>query len=582
MKTLLTLIICFSSLFLSGQDTIGSDTALANKLEQALQLLNNYKTEEAALLFKQLTIADVQKKQPDVYIKAALNLGRIYGDRGENVLAMQHYQDALNTAETANKKKAVPHILKNMGVLYVSWKKFDKATEYYDKAIVIAKENEDDELIADCENNKGIVSEQLNKYDEALELYKSALAIYIDKNIPEKVAMAYSNIAIVHKFQKNYTQSIEYNLKAISISEKLNDKWSMAATYNNIGNLYGEMGDYKKAIEYCEKALALAKEIDAGEIIESTYDSMAEAAAKAGDYKNAFAYHKLFSEALNQFINTENTKQLTELNIKYETERKQNIINQQQFEIKQKNNWLLFGAILFLILLLAIYFIYKNYKNKQERLLQKEVFRQQELAAKSLFEGEQKERIRIARDLHDSVGQMLSLVKMNLSSFNKTEDTANVQQLVDKTIDEIRNISHNLIPEELNFGIVPALENLSDKVNQTTSLKMTVNIAEDIRQITFQKQNELSIYRVVQEILNNMIKHADASIIDLSMNKVNELLYLVIKDNGKGMSDDAISNAKGIGWKNIFTRVRLMDGTINIASGKLNGTQIDITIPQNG
>ncbi len=552
------------------------------QLENAIQLLSDYKTDEAEVKLKELTTPEIKKNQPKIYIRTELNLGRIYGDKGNNVLAMKHYQNALKTAENIGDKESVPHILKNIGVLYVSWKKFDEAFNYYDKAEKLAIEIDNKELIADCQNNKGIIYEQQENYLKALTSYKNALELYTEKNIPGKISMALSNIAIVYKFQKNYQESINYNLKAISISEQQDDKWSIAATYNNIGNLYGEMGDYKKAIFYCEKALTTAKEIDAKEIIESIYDSMADAAEKAGDYRNAYQYHKLFSETMSDFINTENTKQLSELNIKYETEKKQNLINQQNFELKQKNYLLIFGGILFLISLISAYFIYKNFKHKKEKEFQKEIYRQQELASKSLFEGEQNERIRIARDLHDSVGQMLSLVKMNLSSFPKNSENENLQNLVDKTISEVRNVSHNLIPEELNFGIFSALENLSDKVNASSSTKMEIQIPEEIRAVKFQKQNELSIYRIVQEVVNNMVKHAEASIINLSIGKLQNSLIINIKDNGKGLEKDAVENSKGIGWKNINARVRLLDGKIKIESEKLIGTQIEITLPQNG
>ena len=577
-KSIISVFILFAFVIVKSQTFSPEE----KKLEKAKKLLDDYKLDSAEIEFRNLIKPEIQKSQPKVYIRAELNIGRIYGDKGDNVKALQHYQKALKTAESTDDKELISHVLKNIGVLYVSWKKFDEAFSYYEKAEKLALENKNKELIADCQNNKGIIYEQKENYPKALSAYKNALELYTEKKIPEKISMALSNIAIIYKAQKNYPEAVNYNLKAISIAEKQDDKWTMAATYNNIGNLYGEMGDYKRSIEFCEKALKIAKEIDAGEIIWATYDSMAEAAAKAGDYKNAFTYHKLFSVAMNDFVNKESTKQLSELNVKYETEKKQNLINQQDFVIKQKNIWLLFGGILFLTTLISAFFIYRNYQHKQEKKLQREIFLQQELATKSLFEGEQNERIRIARDLHDSVGQMLSLVKMNLSSQEQNHETENIQGLVDKTISEVRNISHNLIPEELNFGIFPALENLSDKVNASSKTKMELHIPEEIRLIKFQKQNELSIYRIVQEVVNNMIKHADASSINLSIRKLEKSLIINIKDNGKGLDDDSITNSSGIGWKNINARVHMMDGKIKIESEKLAGTQIEITLPQNG
>ncbi len=552
------------------------------KLEHARKLLENYQLDSAEVQLKELAKPELAKHQPKIYIRTELNLGRLYGDKGENVNALQHYLKALKTAETTNDKESLAHVLKNIGVLYVSWKKLDEAFANYEKSEQLAREIGDKELIADCQNNKGIVYEQKKEYAKALISYKNALELYTEKDIPGKISMALSNIAIVYKFQKNYPEAISYNFKAISIAEKQNDKWNMAATYNNIGNLYGELGDYNKAIEYCEKALKIAKEIDAGEIIESTYDSMAEAAVKAGDYKKAYEYQKLFSTAMNDFINKENTRQLSELNVKYETEKKQNLINNQKFEIRQKNNWLRFVAILFLISVIAAYLIYKNYRHRQDRKLQEEIYRQKELEAKALFDGEQNERIRIARDLHDSVGQMLSLIKMNISAQEKNTESEKIQNLIDKAISEVRSISHNLIPEELNFGLIPSLENLADKINATDKTKMELEIHENVRSVKFQKQNELSIYRIVQELLNNITKHSEATLIQLSVERSDDYVLFNIKDNGKGLDSDSIANSSGIGWKNINARIHMMDGYLNIKSESLKGTEIEITLPCNG
>lgn len=567
-------------LFCNLQHAVAQKDNSQLKLKEGIALLNNNNTDSAEILFAEAANEAAQSKNDSIFVKAKTNIGRIYADKGDNVKALGLYHEALGKAESIQDKTSQAAILKNIGALYISWKKFDDALDYYDKAEHLAKEVNNEVLVADCQNNKGTVYEQQKDFDKALTAYKNALDVYTQKDIPAKISMALSNVAIVYKFQKNYEESLKYNFKAIALSEKVGDKWMMAATCNNIGNLYGEMGQYENAIKYCEKALAIAKEISALEIIESIYDSMAEAAAKAGDYKNAYAYRKQLSEAMDKFLNIENTRQLSELSVKFETEKKQKLIQQQQFEISKKNYWLLISSLALAFLAIAGYFIYRNYKYGQDKKLQAEILKQQDLAAKALFEGEQNERIRIARDLHDGVGQMLSLVKMNISSFD-TQDPATEKTLtlVDKTIDEVRNVSHNLLPEELNFGLCPALESLAEKVNTSGNIKMEVEIPEAVKEQKFAKQNELSIYRIVQEVVNNMVKHANASLIRLSIQKNNQTILISIEDNGRGLDPDAIKNSKGIGWKNINARVHLLDGEMKVLSEKLSGTQIKITIP---
>jgi len=523
------------------------------------------------------------KGDSEIFILANIQEGRLLADKGENVKALKTYQETLSKAESVNNQLQIAHIYKNIGALYISWKKFEEALSYYQKAEDIARKIGDEVLVADCQNNKGTVYEQTRNYDKALIAYKNALAVYSAKDIKPKISMALSNIAIVYKYQKNYKASLQYNLKALALSEKTGDKWMLSATYNNIGNLYGEMGDYKNAIAYCEKALALAKQIGAIEIVESTYDSMSEAAAKVGDYKNAYQYHKDFSDANSKFINLESANQLSKLNVKFETERKQKLIQEQQFEISRRNYWL-YGALILLILIAVVaYLIIRNNSYKQDKRIQAEIRKQQEIETRSLFEGEQKERIRIARDLHDSIGQLLSVVKMNLSNFSlQYQDDANLintVKLVDKTITEVRHISHNLIPEELNFGLFAALEDMADKINKAGNTTVTLDVPEEVRAHQFERSNELSIYRIVQEALSNIVKHAQATNIELTVLQQVKGLTISIKDDGKGFDTGQIKTSSGIGWKNIAARVNMLEGNLLVRSEKLTGTQIEITIP---
>ncbi len=232
---------------------------------------------------------------------------------------------------------------------------------------------------------------------------------------------------------------------------------------------------------------------------------------------------------------------------------------------------------------IATYFIFALHKSRQEKKLQQEIFNRQAAEAKALFDGEQNERIRIARDLHDGVGQMLSLVKMSLSTVETGDEAVQkAMALTDKKIDEVRNVSHNLIPQELNFGIVRALENLAEKVNASGTTKMSIDMPGPMQTLQFEKQNELSIYRIVQEVVNNMLKHAGASEINLAIKHKDSQVLIAVNDNGRGINLVDMDHSKGIGWKNINARLNMLDGKINVRSEHLSGTQIEITLPSNG
>jgi two-component system NarL family sensor kinase len=593
-KTLITILLFCLVLVARGQETLDKLTAefkkhptdLELKLKLATAHVKASNIDTAELLFTEIYNTALQTNNSKAYIQAKINIGRIYADKGENVLALNHYQHALSSAEKIGDKKLLAHIYKNIGALYISWKKFDDALSYYDKGEIIAAAVNEQELVADFQNNKGTVYEQQKKYDKALTAYKNALDEYTQKNISAKISMALSNVAIVYKYQKNYAASLQYNLKALALSVKNNDKWMMAATYNNIGNLYGEMGKYKEAITYCEKSIALAKEINAIEIVESAYDSMSDAAATAGDYKSAFKYHKLFSTTNSQFINIESTRQLSELNVKFETEKKQKLIQQQQFEISKRNMTIMVIAAIFIAVLAIGFQFYTRNKLKQEAVLQAEAIKHQALATKGIIEAEEKERRRIASDLHDGVGQLFSAVKLNLSSllervsFNNTDEKA----LADKTLDmvdesckEVRTIAHQMMPNILlKTGLATAIEDFIGKID---SRHLKINLATYNMDSRLDSSIETVLYRVVQECVNNVIKHSQATLLDINLARETDNISVTIEDNGKGFNTADKSKFDGIGLKNIITRVEYLQGTVDISSDMNKGTLIAIYIP---
>ncbi|WP_162499781.1 tetratricopeptide repeat-containing sensor histidine kinase [Mucilaginibacter terrigena] len=556
------------------------------RLKLAKAQLDGGNIDTAQLLYAEVAAAADKQNNAVDFIEAHINIGRIYADKGENVKAFGSYELALKKADKTNDKDLTAHIYKHIGALYISWKKFNEALGYYDKAEALARQVNNEELVADCQNNKGTVYEQQLKYDKAISAYKSALAVYTKQHNTAKISMALSNVAIVYKFQKNYGSSLEYNLKALALSEKTGDKWMMAATYNNIGNLYGEMGEYKNALAYCNKSIAIAKKINAIEIVEAAYESMADAAAKAGDYKDAFNYHKLYATTKDKFINVESTKQLSELNVKFETERRQKLIQQQQFEISRRNTTIIVIAALFAGVIIIGLQSYRSYRLKQRHVLQAAILNQQDIATKGIIQAEEKERKRIAADLHDGVGQLFSAVRMNLSSLmervvlTNTDEQALAEKtlaMVDESCKEVRTIAHQMMPNILlKIGLASAIK---DFVNKIDSHHLKVNLEAYGLDERLDNNVEIVLYRVVQECVNNVIKHSRASRLDINLTRETDNISVTIEDNGIGFNTADKMKFEGIGLKNIITRVAYLKGTVDISSDQNKGTLVAIYIP---
>lgn len=514
--------------------------------------------------------------------KIESDLGRIYFGKGDFLTAQKFFFAALEKAEKIKNDHLIASACNNISATYMETENDSQAENYAKRSIDFNKKIRDHEGLADAYNSLANVYYFQEK--DHLSLHYFSESIKERKIVKDSAGLfaGYKNLGS-NLFEIGKTdeaiKTIEQSLKYIS---KKTDSAKWIGSYLTLSQAYLYSGKSDKAKYYLDQCYQYIHNYKDKSKVEDYYYTVSQYYERTGNTTEAFKNFKLYAKYRDSVISTAKNRQLSELNLKYETEKKQNLINHQNFELKQKNTLLIFIGAFFLIAIIVAYFIYKNYRFRQDKKLQKEIFRQKEVETKALFEGEQNERIRIARDLHDSVGQMLSLIKMNLSSQEQNLENEKVQNLVDKTISEVRTISHNLIPEELNFGIIPALENLADKVNSSSSTKMEIDIPDEIRTLEFQRQNELSIYRIVQEVVNNMIKHADATSVNLLIKKTENILIINIRDNGKGLDNNSISNSSGIGWKNINARVHMMDGKIKIESEKLAGTQIEITLPQNG
>ena len=249
---------------------------------------------------------------------------------------------------------------------------------------------------------------------------------------------------------------------------------------------------------------------------------------------------------------------------------------------KIRSRYQLMVVIILLILSVSgitLWYIRSRYRLRVEtehekRLLQKEAY-------SAVVNAEEGERKRIAMELHDGLGQLLSAARLNVSVLEdvagkeEMEVVQNAESLIDQAITDLRNISHNLMPSALiRLGLVAALHDMASKINSGKQVKVVVETSGIDKRL--QEDFEIALYRVVQEAVNNILKHAGASTIFINLTKEGESLKLDITDNGKGMPENALNNSKGIGWEDIRSRVSLFNGNMKLHSSPGAGTNINI------
>jgi two-component system, NarL family, sensor kinase len=527
------------------------------------------------------------KEQKDSVAFAQLThyIGSACYFKGDYEKAATMYYTALGVFERYNKRKEVALVLNDIAKLYRKSRDLTRAASAYEQALLVFTALKDSSGMQMIYNESGVVYEYQGNYEEALRRYNASLNMAIMLNDEAGKSWCFNFIAGVYLLQNKYELAEDYNLRALGIRQKLQDTFAISLSYSDLGNLYSSWGKYDRAEYYFDQSNFIADKMSYKELISNNYQSMSQLASTMGRYKEAFDYFKWHTQLKDSIFNAQKTRQIEEISTIYETTRREKQIQEQRNTIRKRNQ-LLFGAIgIFLISVLITFLLYNRYKWKQQAKLQSEILHQQEMAAKAIIEAEEKERSRIAKDLHDGVGQMMSAARMNLSSFSNSvqlkEDEQkhslnNIITLVDESCKEVRAVSHSMMPQVLlKKGLPEAIEELAGKIN-TDVLRINFH-AEGFEQRP-DGNIETILYRVIQECMNNTLKHAEAKHMDISLIKETGNISIPIEDDGKGFLFHETSD-EGIGLKNIRNRIRFLKGEVDFDTAPGKGTSVVIHVP---
>lgn len=485
---------------------------------------------------------------------------------------------------------------------------------------------------AKCHLNIASAFAELQLFPKAIEYSEKALQSFENLNSLPLQLIAMPNLATQYYKNGDTINAVRYNKKAEELALKTNNKRSLSIIYNNLGELYLER-DTNKAKQYLEKTLALKNELNLksgievaqnnlgytylknkdyttaisyfkkvekrikGKMLVSVYNNLSEAYTKTGQLKNALEYAKKSNKLNDSILNIENQKSFLEIQTKYETEKKENEILKLQtenlevnYKRKQNLNWFIGTLLALSLAILSIYFLQKNAKRKrvimQQNLKIKEQSFDKLLQAKELegidniLEAQEKERTKMAAELHDNLGSKVATLKLFLESSSNTKDFTNnyekLKTLISETYNEIRSISKNKnFGAQISSGLIPSTKAIASQISDTKKIKINVNNIDVKKRI--ENSIEIQIFRILQELITNIIKHSDASEATIQFSEDENILQIIVEDNGKGFNVNKKSS--GIGLLNIEKRVEKMNGEFVIDSTKDSGTTTILNIP---
>ena len=557
-----------------------------------------YKALANALLFKDFgecqaaavagaLLAD-KLKDPASLAECKKYTGLSWYFKGSYDSAAVYYYIAMDILKKTDAPLVKAGVLNELGKLYRKTRDLDRSLQMYDEAFAIYKNLNYDDGMATILNESGVVFEYKQDYAEAIRRYKSSLAIREKMNDISGKAYSYNFLGGVYTLQKNFMKAEKYLLQALELRKQLKDSFAIALGYGDLGYMYKEQGLYAKAIEQYNFSNAHAMRMEFADLLSSNYKELSVIAEKKGDFGLSLDYYKKQASLKDSIYSGDKMKQIEQLNAKYQTEKKEQQLKLQEAEITKKN-YLLWGlAAVSTLIIFAGFSFYRKRQLQNKMSLQAEVMKQQYLATKAIINAEENERKRIAADLHDGVGQMMSAAKMNLSAIeseiqfkDEAQKTSfeNLISLVDESCKEIRSVSHQMMPNALlKSGLASAVKEFLDKIDNRI---IKINLHAEGLQERLDTNTETVLYRVIQECVNNVIKHSRANNLDISLIKDADGIAATVEDNGLGFDTKDKQKFEGIGLKNISSRVAFLKGTVDFDSSPGKGTLVAIHVPIN-
>ncbi|WP_299258463.1 histidine kinase [uncultured Aquimarina sp.] len=530
--------------------------------------------------------------------KAYHILGKGKLEKGLYDDAMKHYLDGIAISPASEMSKMHYTHQLGLGAVYLHQKEYDAALSIFETIIKNTENNEvlilAKKSLADVFFAKKDVSKAKANYLEVL----NDLRIYENNKIRLETQLKLGRIDI---FEDNLSHALEYfrSVKEVALQSKFYDLYIDAVI--QMGIIYYNQGHLQDAEIILSSAYVNSIQWNKLELQRDVIMVLRNIKVAEKDYENAYNLMTQYLSISNQILKNQNKEIVKDLEIKYQTLQKEKEIlslKEEQLlkesEIKRQRTIkkaFLIGFLVVLIPVIALLFLYFQKLKTQIALnkSQKEVnsqkvyglMKDQELnLVKATMDGQNKERKRLARELHDSIGGNLASIKLQLSSHtSKNENTqTKILNQIDETYHQVRDLSHNLASKKFqNNGISTLIKEYVNNIEQGSNQKISFNPhpEEKINEIENPLKEEL--FKIIQELLTNTLKHAKADQIDIYLNQYQTILQLLFEDNGIGFNSEKM--AEGIGFKNIKNRLHSLSGNMVIDSTIDRGTVINIEIP---
>lgn len=583
----------FSELLYKASKNESDDYKAMAVIVEGLYFANSSSYELALKKFEQALQISNRTKNDSLVAKSLLSIGNYYKNTGKYPEAFSKYYKALKIYETSKNKNGISVVNANIGQVYQQKGDLESATEHLKVAMEVLKEKKESPIYLFAAHSLANVYGMKGEIDEALAIDEEGIRIGKKKKSDYILSTFYDNKANCMMFTNRLDSAQYYFNECLKLDIKTGNKKQIADSYSNLAQLAIFKRDFATAEKEVFKSIEILKDIKHKHNLAKSYSILADVYAQQKKYDKAFAAHKTFYDEYKSLIDDKKEASLAEFKIVYDTQKKEKQLAENKVELlqneadaRQKNVTITILSILAFFIATVGFLIFRQQRLKSRQ--QEQEFKLKTAISQIETQNKlQEQRLSISRDLHDNIGAQLTFIISSVDTVKYGFDVQNsklgtkldsISDFTKSTIIELRDTIWAMNNNQISFEDLRArIFNFIEKAKiAKEDIQFKFNIENELNPLKLSSIQGINIYRTIQEALNNAIKYAEATVVEILAKEENGTITIQISDNGKGFD---IANAElGNGLQNMRKRIEDIDGNFRISSAEGKGTTITVLI----
>lgn len=515
-------------------------------------------------------IIQLDKEKKSIYLGKYYNLqASLFAYQNKQSEVIEFYKKAIEVFELNNANDDAAMVYFNLSNIFLGRLDYISARENILKARELLSPDDNLEYNSFVNAVLAVTSLKVNEHTEtARNFAENALEIADESQSIQAIILSNYAMGEVNNFENDFEQAVHYFQIAAELAEKYRLMNILISSQAGLVQSYINIEDYRNSIKFGKKALEQADLIDNNEIKFNLYKNIGQSYGKLEKYDSAYYYSTIALDEYLNIVNEENQRIIQEYLVQYETEKKENLILKQEKDIQHKQNWnILLSSILILGFMGFVF--YRKYMQMKTLKLKEE---KEKEVLKSIDLGERKERNRLSKELHDGIASQLTAVKLLIESDAESQNADKALGVIKEVQKELRGIAYSILP--VDFNKTTLHQSIKKFCYQISIPELQIHFFSNAEDVELEKNTAHSLYRAVQEIIQNAIKHAKATSIHVQVIQKSGVLEVSIEDNGVGFDQELLKKENTLHF--LIDRLKLIDAELDIESAPNQGTVFNI------